>query len=457
MKKGSLALLLAGVAALLVVWFRSSSPDLLRDSDTAVLLDALRQRGNPFSWFWGDWPLQNHFYRPVSTLFFELDLAVYGDRVAGYGWTNALLAGGCVLLCWWTTSKWTKSTATGVLASWLLALWLLPLRLDLQVAMGWAALVVLFVSGFRQSRLGPGVLAAAGLWLVGQEVIGQVNLHQRIVDWLPGRTASVMTLFGLLALGSFVVAQRQQLVLRPASAFDVPATKSTQPTSLHDTRWLIVVATAALLAALGSYEQAITIPVLMLGAWQLLKSEWTFGVGRWIRRISPSGWLVPVGCLVGYILVRFAVVPMETSGYQAQQFRNGPGVWLAILDYFLPGLRSIESAYIFATSGPTPYLLTDFYTELISGLSGTILFVYLAIRYRDDHGFWLWPASVIAFLPMAWLKPFEHYHLFPMALRAGFVAWLMVKVAGWVATAVSPRPRQAPPRSYPAPGSLPHR
>lgn len=75
-----------------------------------------------------------------------------------------------------------------------------------------------------------------------------------------------------------------------------------------------------------------------------------------------------------------------------------------------------------------------------------------------------WPLAIgalslawLAYLPMAWLKLFEHYHFWPMAMRS-----LYVVVLGWAAveatiSAGSPRALKAPPRPNPAPGSLPRR
>ncbi|RYG37669.1 hypothetical protein EON81_05960, partial [bacterium] len=101
---GWLTIALCGVA----VWFsRVGSASLLQDSDTAVLLAKIRERGNPLSWFAGDWPLGNHFYRPVSTLSFELDNALYGNHAEGYGATNALLAIACIAALFWMLRELT--------------------------------------------------------------------------------------------------------------------------------------------------------------------------------------------------------------------------------------------------------------------------------------------------------------------------------------------------------------
>ncbi|MBV6457973.1 MAG: hypothetical protein HONBIEJF_01094 [Fimbriimonadaceae bacterium] len=448
MKKGSLALLFAVAAALLVLPYRALGPELLQDTDTAVLLDAISRRGNPLSWFVGDWPLQNHFYRPISTLFFELDYRLYGDAATGFGWTNAVLASICVIGTYFAIRAWTANAWIGACAAWLLALWLLPQRISLEDHACFIGFLVLTLSVVRQRLLLPGLLAAAGIVLLGSEIGGQSPLHYRIVHWLPGRTASVMTVFGLAAIALFLAQLRSQPRHQSAAnPYDIPATKSTEAVKLKEKN-LLPWATVALLAALGSYEQAVTLPFVLLIAYVGLLAG---------RREAKREWMMPLGCLLVYVAVRLLFVPVGVSGYQAQQFRDGPGVWLALGDYLLPGYRGLQSAWILATSGPQSVFLPELYLNLIAGLSGTVLFGYLLVRTRNQMGMWLWPASFIAFLPMAWLKPFDHYHLFPMALRAGFIAWLVFTVGAWVATAISPRPRQAPPRSCPAPGSLPRR
>jgi hypothetical protein len=60
------------------------------DSDTAVMLDAVRQHG-ALRWFTSDWLLENGFYRPVSSLSIALDYALYGESGWGFRLTNWLL------------------------------------------------------------------------------------------------------------------------------------------------------------------------------------------------------------------------------------------------------------------------------------------------------------------------------------------------------------------------------
>jgi hypothetical protein len=67
---------------------------LRADSDTAVMLDAMRASGGLSGagrWFVGDWFLENGFYRPITCLSLVLDYTLYGERAWGYRLTNWLL------------------------------------------------------------------------------------------------------------------------------------------------------------------------------------------------------------------------------------------------------------------------------------------------------------------------------------------------------------------------------
>jgi hypothetical protein len=77
---------------------------------------------------------------------------------------------------------------------------------------------------------------------------------------------------------------------------------------------------------------------------------------------------------------------------------------------------------------------------------------------------WAWllagyAMSILAFLPMAWLKPFpayNHYHYFSMGFRSLFAVVAVTLLVRVAISAVSPQGRQAPQRLTPAPGSLLH-
>src|SRR5579862_5644501 len=123
MKRRLLWLILPLLACLPILLSHCQDPALLQDSDTAYLLTAIRQRNAPFSWFVGDWPLQNHFYRPLPTLAFEIDNRLYGNDPIGYAWTNDLLCVLCVIGLFWLLAEISQSAIWAFAGAALLSLW----------------------------------------------------------------------------------------------------------------------------------------------------------------------------------------------------------------------------------------------------------------------------------------------------------------------------------------------
>jgi hypothetical protein len=429
----------------------AASQRLFEDTDTQVLLAAIRERQNPLSWFVGDWPLGNHFYRPISTLFFEMDNALYGDRAWGYGLTNSLLAVGCVLLLFWFVREFTDSPLFATAAAALFAIWTVDwsvfgwLRPILQL-LPFAALIVLLPG----RRIWPGILLAFVTLYALFEVQGLQPLGFRMIGWIPGRTASVMTFFALISLAAY--ARYERLFSRrdpaPYDPLEPPATRTTiltGPPAKWERAW-VGVSILALALALGSYEQAVMLPAALLGV----------AVSFRLRRFRPRwGWqAVFWSLLVGYLLLRAAVVPSEVSGYQQQQFRSGPGVALDLADYAFPaasrvylGVLSFERSWVL--------LVVPLFWATLLGLISNLL-AYFALRRKWHLALTGWALSLIAFLPMAWLKPFDHYHYWPMAMRSIFVVSLFWVLWELFVSAASRPALQAPQRPSPAPGSLPH-
>lgn len=449
-------LILPLAVAFLIVVNHSRAQGMLADTDTKVLLAAIRQQNDPLHWFTADWPLRNHFYRPISTLFFELDNALYGDQAWGYGLTNALLAAASIMLVFWLVREAFEDWALAGLSSFVFGLWhgvtYWDARLVNWVLLALAALAVLGIFRGGRHRVLPSLLAAFACLFAAAEYQPTYVLSFRMIEWLPGRTASVMTVFCLAAmaayarwerLGSGRAPKEAEATERPWRAVDPPPTDRQKQWA-----WVwLVLAFVSLALALGSYEQAIMLPGCLFGLAVL------FAVKGWRPR-----WAVHAGFWVllgGYLWLRSVLVPGEVSGYQAQQFRDGPGVFMDVMNYLAPAWNYAATAA--STWIPDPiYLLTGaFWTPIIAVLS----FLGMVVVAAKDEQKWpilcFWLLALVAFLPMAWFKVFEHYHYWPNALRA--VAMVMlIGAAGRAATASLSLPmRQAPPRSGPAPGSLP--
>ncbi len=429
---------------------------MLQDSDTRVLLAHLRERHDPLSWFRGDWPLFNHFYRPVSTLTFEFDNWAHGNDASGYGLTQAVIAGLCILLVFWVVRELSDKPWMAGAASFLFGAWHLgwPVS-DWTARIGWLAAVLVWVAPFRYGwrRVGPTLMSSATLAFLGSLAYPPVSFAARTVGWLPGRTATVMTVFCLIATASYARFER----LRARNMPPLPATAEDEPTASRTTAgaavprptdylWLVA-ALLALVCALGSYEQAVMLPGLLLGVAVLWRT----------RRRRPHWWphLVFWAVLVGYLVLRRQLVPSDVSGYQAQQFRNGPGVWLSLSSFLVPSYGSMlqlwsqlqEDLVILVTGGP---LLNAF---AVLGNAGGVV---STIR---SHQGWLvafaWLGGFFAFLPMAWLKMFEHYYYWPETYWALMVVALVTVAGQLFVNAMSHPTRQAPLRPSPAPGSLP--
>ncbi len=453
-------LLVIGMCAL-VFANRSESPNLLRDTDTVALLNRIREVSDPMSWFKGDWPLQNHFYRPISTLTFEWDHVLEDGsdgghkswNAAAYGRTNAVLAILCILLLFWflreaTDVPWLTGTATALFAVWHFGESYLRWA---EIGIAWLGPICL-LGHLRGgvSKIAPCAFAALGCVFLSSQLLPVEEFGWRIVEWLPGRTASVMTLFALLSLATYsrYVRTSGELMGPAATALDVPATKSTRV--LRTEAWpvgLLVLSCIGLLLALGSYEQAVMLPALLFGVWLMFR----------LRGYRSAWWphLVFWALLFGYLLLRTQLVPTDVSGYQAQQFRSGPGLWMALGDYLLPGAYSLYSSFYTITAGWLIVLNGSFWSPVFTALANVTTYWK---GWSDRQ--WKWPLigylllSFFAFLPMAWLHPFGHYHYLPSAFRAAFVAVLAVVVLRLVVTAASLPELRAPARRGPAPGSL---
>jgi hypothetical protein len=456
--KRGLAWLILPVLACVLLWVnRAGYSGMLEDSDTVEIMKVIRERQNPMSWFSGDWPLHNHFYRPISTLTFEYDNWRSGAEAAGYGATNAILVILGVLALYWFVYEATRRAWLAGLSSGLFAVWNMPVQpwTSFIPQLFWVVVLAGVVGLFRNGRrgLGASLLAIlAGFYLVQQ--FGPVYwLYGRMMAWIPGRTASTMLVFCLTGLAAYARYEWESARRRPLAptSLDLPPTKSTErpPEKPLGTRFIwLAVSLLSTALALGSYEQAVMLPGIAVAIAVYLRTQgyrpnWWFHGANW-------------GVLVGYFALRSQIVSSQVSGYQAQQFRSGAGVWFDLGSYLLPAGHETLTLMTALSSGLL-ILFSEAPWISFGTISGNLAAYWVAWRDRDRWLiFALLAISGLSYLPMAFLKHFEHYHAWPGAMRAVYLVALAAAVFRAAVIAASPLPKPAPLRSDPAPGSLPH-
>jgi hypothetical protein len=401
---------------------------LLRDTDTAALLAGISSEPNWFRWWLGDWPLLNGFYRPVVTATLQFDLALFGTEAAGYGWTNAAFASLCVLALFVLAKQlfslgaalasaavfsfWVSDYSTLVF-TWFW--WLLPAGIALGIVLGAMLRArILSVIWF--------FLLLGYLWM---ELEGRQQLVFGIVQWIPGRTASLSFLLGALALAcalSFSRCKSQQSML------------------------LTLVATFVLaLLSIGSYEQAYMLPAIGYVMFAF-RGEW-----KSKRALTAAG--VLAAAVVAMVLARHFLVGWQTSGYQQQQLKPIASGLLALLYFLIPATfywtritTAIASGWLILMTVPLWHTVLEI-GGMVRGSFATFTPPWRLLP--------LYLAAFLAFLPMAFLHHFPHYLLWPMGFLALFCVALAQHTVSEFKRVFVRQAVQAPPRSDPAPGSLP--
>jgi hypothetical protein len=453
MKGARVGILVALLLCLPILLARATAPGLLQDTDTSFLLMKLGEYNNPWRWFTHDWPLENHFYRPISTLVFELDWRLHPASGAAFGLTNAVLCCLSALSVCWLAYELTQSLTKALLTQALFVLWTIgrPFPLLEFVAPAIFIAVLLRMISERGVRWNQVLAIFGSLFVPGLLNAVDPKFSTDTLQWLPGRTATTMTVFCLISLAAYVRFERLGAcrAAEPApSTTDVPATRSSvqrgfMPQAVWG--WLMLSVVTAILA-MGAYEQAVMIPFVV------------FGLGLWLRvqgvqtrfAIQTVFWMV----LLGYVMVRMQFIPIKPSGYQSQQFRSGPGVLISMLNYVGPGLLSFQNVWTSLSSGFLILLTPGVWMSASYGF-GNVAF-WLSLKTAAKPLIILVYCGAVAYLPMAFLHQFGHYHYWPGAFMALFAVLACQQFWKVLVTAVSPRVLQAPPRSSRAPGSLPH-
>jgi hypothetical protein len=383
-------------------------------------------------------------------LLFEMDNRLYSNNSIGYGWTNTILAAACVPALAWLLrelfdSVWYSAVGALLLASWTGAF---PIPVD---ALMWpVALPTLAVGVWRHRRKVGSYLPAFFMVLFLGQVLPPIEPLGLMINWLPARTASSMALCALVAMAAYARYERlgpQRFKVKAPTALDIPATRTTLEDQPARIRWhWVLIAAIFTVLSLACYEQAVMLPACLFGVAVLMR----------VRGYRPAWWLQAIFWLLlgGYLVVRHQVIPPGLSGYQKQQLRSSlAGAYHALQPFIFPPLSSVDFLKEQYEMGWTILLNDQIWRELLFIATHCVGFYLLRQRWKPALAGWAW--GFLAFLPMAFLKIFNHYSFWPLALRTPFVCAALVVCGVELAIAWSPPTLQAPLRPSPAPGSLP--
>jgi hypothetical protein len=409
------------------------------------MLDAVKHHG-ALRWLFGDWLLENGFYRPVSSLSIALDYALYGEAGWGFRLTNWLLMILTVLGAWALVRAYARLAGTPY-AEWLalgvgVALSLQQTGLTSVVAKwsAWwfvGAVVGIVASGkvlppsLRFPPLREGNRVGAGSPLRREESqigavppAGRGNLQEGVQTIHPSAVppAGMGNLREgvqiILAVGALFWGFDRMLATEYTRLVTwVPSRTALLGTMFGvwamyallrgatERRWgWLALGGVLYLLAQGSYEQPIMLVALVgaLAFWR--RRDW----GGWGARVFA----VAAVCAVLVFALRFALLPAEPTTYQRQQLRSSlSGPVFTYLTELLPPVGQWQ--YWRAVGAQLEVLLVD--KTGWDHLVGTLLYLgVLAAVWRWRGllgGAWLWHA--LAFLPMAFLHFFEHYMYLP--------------------------------------------
>jgi hypothetical protein len=398
---------------------------LRSDSDTAAMLDAMRESGGlrgTVRWLTGDWFLENGFYRPTTCLSLLLDYALYGEVAWGYRLTNWLLMLATAMGLLFALRLFARQAGfayadalasisalmfslqqTGLVALfsrwsnwWFVGAWLLSGLLLYSNAKApsdqtgegrWLTLL----KALRALRFDPILLLAVGATLWGFHRL-LITDYERLISWVPSRTALLMTALAIWSLYALLVSAEGRRV-----------------------GWLVG-AFGLYLLALGAYEQAIMLAPLFIGLAIWRRAAW----GR-MSGVALAG-VLAVACV--YVVLRLTLLPLEPSRYQQQQLRSslsGP-LW----DYFSELFPPLSDWHYWqsAITEPALWLFKTPWDHLVMLLAYVGVLVALFQWRRVLGTALLWQA--VTLLPMSFLHPFEHYYYLPQLGKTAFDVGLLL-------------------------------
>jgi hypothetical protein len=370
--------------------------------DAVIMVQRIEEAKNPWKWFVSDWPLYNGFYRPLPSLAFELDHALFGTNLVRFLILNHLVAIACSFLVTWFAWELFRRPGASVACGAVFAAWQAGVQEALPVAtIGWLTALSLVARALLQDRgstvrwlVVAGIVAYAFRELSAELALAdstRQSFSYRVIGWSPGRTATILTLFALLCCAAYCRFERER-----------------------QARWCVV-SLIALVGAFLSYEQCVVVAPILLAcgialALQGVRVRWWFHALSWVLTLA-------------YVALHRTFLPPNTR-YRMQAARGAAGGIRDIVRFLFPASRD---AYILWSSldvGPALFMLPLPYAAAAQLAANSIAWVQ-ARRQWLPLVFGL-VVSTGAYAPMSFQHFLAHYYHLPMAIRAILVVWLFI-------------------------------
>lgn len=388
--------------------------------DAVIMVQRIEEAKNPWKWFVSDWPLYNGFYRPLPSLAFELDHALFGTNLVRFLILNQLVALACSFLVVWFVWELFRRPGAAVACGAVFAAWQAGVQEALPVAtIGWLTAVSLVARSVLQDRgstlrwlVVAGIVAYAFRELSAEIALAdstRQSFSYRVIGWSPGRTATILTLFTLLCCASYCRFERER-----------------------QARWCVV-SFVALIGAFLSYEQCVVVAAILLAcgialALQGVRVRWWFHAVSWLMTLM-------------YVALHHAFLPANTR-YRMQAARGMQGGIRDIVRFLFPASRDVLILWSNLEIGIALFLLPLPYASIAQIVSNIIAWI-------QPRRQWLplvfgLVVSTGAYAPMSFQHFLAHYYHLPMAIRTILVVWLFLLAWELSASAASRREQIAP-------------
>lgn len=370
--------------------------------DAVIMVQRIQEAGNPWKWFVSDWPLYNGFYRPLPSLAFELDHALFGENLVRFLIFNQVVAVACSFLVVWFVWELFRRPGAAVACGAVFAAWQAGVQDAVPLAtIGWLTALSLVVRALFQDRAGllrwvvvAAVVAYAfrelGAEIADADVTGQ-SFSYRALGWSPGRTSTILTLFTLLTAAAYCRFERER-----------------------QAKWCVV-SVVALVGAFLSYEQCVVVAGILLAC----------GIALAVQGVHVRWWFHGVAWLLTalYVLLHRAYLPPDTR-YRLQASRGVVGGVRGIVRFLFPASRDVVILWSNLSIGVALFLIPLPYATVAQIIANTVTWVK-ARRQWLPLVFGL-VVSTGAYAPMSFQHFLAHYYHLPMAMRTILVVWLFI-------------------------------